>query len=500
MQEFVNFVRNIKKYNSDGEDNIFNDKSLLWDFIFESRPDLEQLSDHDIVAVFNNFLNPDSKQTSGVSDWRREVSEDLIKFYEEEIPKEVLQSLPEPDVGNPLKISIHDVKISSAYAWNLMLYKAFTTIYADKAGASKSWGNILEVGSGYGCLALNLIRTGRAKSYTIIDLHENLLNSFFFLSKTIPSDWSIKILSSKLLTKPDEKTVYFLTPGYIKQLDNINYDTALNSDSLGEMPKETASAYVEWIAHHLNPNGGIFLSKNGHLRSKVGVDRLSAYGYDKFKLIDFRPGVYSSTALDDFSHFIALGSSQSPWSIKQKKYLDVIGDLVRCGLSTDLDELLNRYVSDDLNASDVRLLDAMILNFKGDRFGSTGNVAIDYFFGFMYPMTGIGLKKSSIEHAIGYLSIGRSPHAKVYAYTYLYKLNIIGTKLLENQSGMIRYFCNQFVEEFSGFAGYFKYKVRMAQLLKKIRPRKIIGDSHIIKIKNIYMNIREGRGFGHGRG
>lgn len=500
MQEFIHFVRNIKKYNSDGEDNIFNDKSLLWDFIFESRLNLEELSDHDLVALFNNFLNPDSNQTSGVSDWKREVSEDLIKYFEEEIPKEVLQCLPEPDVGNPLKIPIHDIKISSAYAWNLMLYKAFTAIFADKVGASKSWGNILEIGAGYGCLALNLIRTGKAKSYTIIDLHENLLNSFFFLSKTIPSDWSIKILSSKFLLKPDEKTIYFLTPGYIKSLDQINYDTALNSDSFGEMPKITAAAYVSWIADHLSSNGGILLSKNGHLRSKVGVDRLSAYGYDKFKLIDLRPGVYSSTAVDDFSHFIALGSFQSPWSIEQKMYLDVIGDLIRCGLSNDLDELINRFVSDDLNDFDVRLLDAMILNFKGDRFGSTGNVAIDHFFGFMYPMCGIGSKKSSIEHAIGYLSVGRSPHAKVYAYTYLHKLNIIGAKLFENQPGMIRYFCNQFVEEFSGFTGYFKYKVRVAQLLKKIRPRKIIGDSNIIKIKNIYMNISEGRGFGHGRG
>ena len=93
-------------------------------------------------------------------------------------------------------------------------------------------------------MALNLIRTGRARSYTIIDLHENLLNCFYFLSKTIPLDWNIKILSNVQINKLEEKTIYLLCPGYINSLENTYFNVALNSDSLGEMPKNTASAYL----------------------------------------------------------------------------------------------------------------------------------------------------------------------------------------------------------------------------------------------------------------
>ena len=128
MQEFVQFVRGIQKYHSEGEINIFNEKSVLWGFILNSRLDLEKLQDDELISAFDNFLNPTSEQTSGVSDWKREASADLIQYYKEEIPAELIKQLPQPDVGNPLKIPIHDSQISTSYAWNLMLYKYFTAI------------------------------------------------------------------------------------------------------------------------------------------------------------------------------------------------------------------------------------------------------------------------------------------------------------------------------------------------------------------------------------
>jgi putative sugar O-methyltransferase len=499
MHDFIKFVRDIKKYHQDAEISVYNQKSVLWEFILDSRTNLGELSDDELIKTFDNFLNPNSEQTSGVSDWKRDLSNDLIKYYEEEIPKELLMQLPQPEVGNPVKISIHGKNISTAYAWNLMLYKTFTNIYEEKIGESTIWGDIVEIGAGYGCLALNLIKTRKARSYSIIDLHENLVNSLFYLSKTIPADWKIRILDRAPLVELDCNTIYFLTPGYIKSLNTINFDVALNSDSLGEMPEMTATSYVTWIHSHLNDNG-IFLSKNGHLRSSVGVDKLSKYKYDQLELIDFRPCTYSSSAFDDFSHFITLRKSDIPWSTNQVKYLDVIGDLIRCGISTDLDDLIERFLNDALNSADIDLLDAMIFNFNSYDFRLTGNDVIDLYFGFMNSMTGISSKNSSVDCAIGYLQVGLSPHARIYAHAYLYKHKVIGRKLLGMERKMIGYFCNILFSEFDGIGGYIKYMVRTRQLRLKIRPRGSLRLSKIITFKNLYMNIKERRAFGANRG
>jgi hypothetical protein len=412
----------------------------------------------------------------------------------------LIHELPESNVGNPRKFLLHDAYVSPSYAWNLILFKSFTNIYYEKIGKNEEWGDILEIGAGYGCLALNLIRTGRARSYTIIDLYENLLNSFYFLSKTIPLDWNIKILSNVQINKLEEKTIYLLSPGYINSLENIYFNVALNSDSLGEIPKNTASAYLVWIRKHLN-NSGIFISKNGHLRSSVGVDRLKDYGYDQFELIELRACHYSSSALDDFSHIIVLRSGKKgQWTNHQVKYLDVIGDLIRCGFSKDIEPIISRYVCDQLNEKDIKLLETMILNFNSDRYQKTGNLAVDLFFDFMYSMTEIKSKKESVESAIGYLQKGLSPHAKVYAYAYLYQLGIIRFKLISMESGMIQYLCNLLFNEFTGIGGYLKYKIRVRQLRKKILPRKDRGNNIIITLKNIYMNLEEKRNLNDKRG
>lgn len=495
--KFIKFVREIKKYHEESENNIFSKKSVLWDFILKFRLKLDKISDDELICLFDNFLNPESEQTSGVSGVKTKLTEELLRYYEEEIPRELVNELPEPNVGNPLKILIHDAYISSSYASNLMLFKSFTDIY-NKIRKNEEWGDILEIGAGYGCLALNLIRTGRARSYTIIDLEENLLNSFYFLSKT--TNYNIKILSNIKINKLEKKTIYLLSPGYINSLENIYFNVALNSDSLGEMPKNTASAYLTYIRKHLN-NNGIFISKNGHLRSSVGVDRLQDYGFDQFKLIELRACHYSSSALDDFSHLIALQSvKKSQWTNHQIKYLDVIGDLIRCGLSKDIEQLISRYVCDKLNEKDIKLLETMILNFNGDCYQKTGNLTIDLFFDFMYAMTEVKSKKGSVESAIGYLKKGLSPHAKVYAYAYLYKLGIIKFKLVSMESAMIQYLCNLLFNEFTGITGYFKYKIRVQQLRKKIWPRKDRGNSIIITLKNIYMNLKERRGLSLKRG
>lgn len=500
MEKFISFVRGIKKYHIEGEDNIFNKKSILWDFIFDSRLDLEDLSDNDLVAAFENFLNPTSQQTTGVSDWVREMSKDLIKYYEEEIPGELVRLLPEPDTGNPAKMSVHEGSISSAYAWNLMLYQMFTRIYDEKIGPQQRWGDAVEIGAGYGCLALNLIRTDKVRSYTIIDLHENLINSFYYLTKNIPTDWSIEIVSNTELFELTEKTIYLLSPGYINSLKSISYDIAFNSDSLGEMPKVTASSYVAWIRQHLKLSHGIFLSKNGHLRSSVGVDKLSSYGYEGFELIDLRASSCSSSALDDFSHFIALRRGDKRWSENQLKYIDVIGDLIRSGVSIDLNELINRFVTDDLNSGDIALLEGVMINFKTNNLHLTGNMAVDLYFGFMYSMVGLRSKNDSVDCAIGYLQIGLSPHARIYAYLYLFRLGVIGEKLINLESGMVQYFCNILFEEISGIRGRLKYLVRTEQLHRKIQPRSARRHAFIIDVKNLYMNLKEGRGISINRG
>jgi hypothetical protein len=48
---------------------------------------LDKISDDELICLFDNFLNAESKQTSGVSDVKTIITEELSRYYEEEIPE-----------------------------------------------------------------------------------------------------------------------------------------------------------------------------------------------------------------------------------------------------------------------------------------------------------------------------------------------------------------------------------------------------------------------------
>jgi hypothetical protein len=85
--KFIKFVRSIKKYEEESENNIYSKKSVLWDFILKDRVKLDKISDDELICLFDNFLNAESKQTSGVSDVKTIITEELSRYYEEEIPE-----------------------------------------------------------------------------------------------------------------------------------------------------------------------------------------------------------------------------------------------------------------------------------------------------------------------------------------------------------------------------------------------------------------------------
>ena len=173
VNDFLDYFHNF--YNSDGENNIFSQKALLWNRILEPRASLDQID----KTLLQDFLNPYTSLSAGTSDWVRNIDNDLIRYFLDKIPKSYLSNdIKIPQTGNPIMFPINDEgkEFSTPYAWNLMTFGNFTKMYEPHLNNNKKI-DIVEIGAGYGCAALLWMDTGLINSYTIIDLKENLINS-----------------------------------------------------------------------------------------------------------------------------------------------------------------------------------------------------------------------------------------------------------------------------------------------------------------------------------
>lgn len=500
-EDFLEFARNIDAYKDSEKENHFNKKSHLWDFILGSRINLNTADSEEIISTYSNFLNPGSNQTSGVSDWKRDINYNLIRYFEDMIPVSVLDKYPCPATGNPLLFKLHGKLSCTAHAWNLITLQIIMGAY-EKSQGSNHCSNIIEIGAGYGSSALNWIKSGKAKSYTIIDLCENLLNSYYYLSQNLPDGWELEVVRESTVFQ--ENKVYLLSPGYIDLLDDCYYDLAINSDSLGEMPVETAKAYVKWVHSHLKPNG-LFVSKNGHKRSRDAITQVSEYGYDVFQLLELRPAGFSSSAFDDFSHVIVLRKSESnvSWGANQITYLNTLADIFRCGVSDDLTELIKRYSDDCLSSTDVAFLSAC------ENFFTTGNLelvrrenqVIFYIFACMRHLPDFVQNAQAVRYSILYLLYGKSPNARVYAYMSLFRAGLIKQSDSSGDSPLVNYFVNFMICECGNpIKKYIYLRINSEYIKRKIKPRSDFHPSIFMKVKNLTLNFLESKKFSFDRG
>jgi len=351
-------IAEIAKYTERDRKNAFNQVSPIWNDIFGTRRGrVPQVSD------MENFLSPASRQTAGVSTWQHALGKGLQEYLSEHLDMRLLQSLPMPPVGNPQLCDFRGQTVSVAYLLRFLTWQKSQLALDHLDPSSKI--DVVEIGAGYGCIAELWIRSGRVNSYTIIDLPENLYNSAYYLMKT--TGWEVRLVDD-VLREVSPNTIHLVTPGQLERIAFAEYDLALNTDSLGEMPKETAVAYVGWLAEHLK-KGGLFFSKNGHRRgsSNAGVPAVSEYGYQRFELLSLAPSSTCTSAFDDFSHVALLRRSEGEarWEPGDVVRLDTLSNLYATGLSQDLAAISERYSRKSLTADDLLFLEWCRRFFEG---------------------------------------------------------------------------------------------------------------------------------------
>lgn len=487
MSPIQNLIHDLPAYLDCEEQNVFNRKSVLWEELLGRRDDLSAAG---VEQRLQDFLAPGSTQASGTSAWSMDGTDTVLAYIEEKIDRDLYQRFSMPSTGGPTTFSFLDRQASMPFLWRFLTFQRSRN--ALRFLPEGEAFNVLEVGAGYGCVADLWIQSGRAKSYTIIDLPENLINSAFYLSTNHPT-WTINLVDSDLV-EPQPHSINLLTPGHIRNVSFDCFDLALNSDSLGEMPKKTAQAYVDWIHGHLR-DGAVFFSKNGHRRGydNFGVAQVSEYGYEKFGVREFAPNDYCTSAFDDFSHIAVLQKGGARPDTDRVRTMDTLANLYATGLSADIAPVAERFVAEALTDDDRDFLGWAERFFRGVR---TAPVAghLSYLCSYL---TALGKGASSTENLNEidvYLETGRSDNAIIYCDMFIrFFAGRADREVLRIPA--VRHYSPEFdgFDRDSWLVRKLKYRLRFDVIRKKINPYSPVTRSTLMLAKNLALNLKQKR-------
>lgn len=268
---------------------IFADTSSLWQDVFSQRSNFPSADD------FTRMLAPNSPFAAGIGMGRpmdlatyRARYEDWVSRYGPSVDAADLKRWPEPAVGTPTVLEHQGYRASVIYLKNFALAKVIEDAVARHHARGRDL-KVLEIGAGYGGVAEILLRKGIAASFTDVDLPENLFLAAQFVQAAFP-EASGAVINRAAPQDGKAAQLRFLLPNDLPLLDDEEFDLAVNTVSLGEMPAATAQAYVAWISTHVAPDG-LFISHNAHAVHDLGevVQRQSAYGFERFRLLEMRP-------------------------------------------------------------------------------------------------------------------------------------------------------------------------------------------------------------------
>ena len=145
---------------------------------------------------------------------------------------------------------------------------------------------ILEIGAGYGNLASKLKTIFKKSKYIIIDLPEVLLIQNYYLNIFNSSLKIINLIdnSETNIKKLDnyDFDIALIPFSDFKKFKNIQFELAINTRSLGEMPKEVLDYYIKWIEDNISTDG-LFYNTNRYVFTKSkDKNKVRDYPFDNF--------------------------------------------------------------------------------------------------------------------------------------------------------------------------------------------------------------------------
>jgi hypothetical protein len=147
---------------------------------------------------------------------------------------------------------------------------AYCTYRIGTLKAALGLTSICEIGAGFGGTAFQVSRTGLFNRYTMVDLPSSCTLQGFFLMKVLGQD-AVALFGEDPSSRPVEVLPYW------EFFDrHRHFDLVFNRDSMPEMPRAQADAYLKEMAHRR----ATFFSVNqetGTDTGEVGVPQLNVH-------------------------------------------------------------------------------------------------------------------------------------------------------------------------------------------------------------------------------
>ncbi len=196
-------------------------------------------------------------------------------------------SLDYPRVGAPYGIMIGDRLITRETGRHLhAAVRLREVVTTNVPWASADGARIIEIGGGFGGVAMWYMRLlqGQPGTYTIIDLP--LMNAFqaYFLGMTYGIG-HVSLYGERNTSGP----IRIAPPASITETE-MEADVVFNQDSMPEMSEATARGYLSWMNDNLS---GVFVSCNQEVGTFRGVEQVVvselASDYDNLERISRQP-------------------------------------------------------------------------------------------------------------------------------------------------------------------------------------------------------------------
>ncbi len=315
------------------QEGLTDKTSLLWESIFGSRINFPSI---DEFMVFRR-----NGATYGVGDPIYIDQELLVEHCRKNaillkmdgITEDFLSKVSESTIGSPRLSSDHILGFEASPNFLKNLRNAFRIYNFCKEKFSDKEISICEIGAGYGMLSSMLHQLFNIKTYTYIDLPQNLYLTSLYLT-TIHPEKKYQFLKFEKNSKIDLLDLNFVFASDVEKFTG-EFDLIINIDSFGEMPLETASEYLNWVRDNLSLNGFLYSDNRVRVRENCGPMNFSDFGYlSGFEIISIEGTRYQAEILNQSHHLLFL--QKKPNQNYQSKHWDLASILYTFGLANSI--------------------------------------------------------------------------------------------------------------------------------------------------------------------
>ena len=289
------------------------------------------------LETLDRMLELGNPVNSWIDDFNYVIDSTILDIESLVIQK--LLAIGEPNYGNPRKdCRVGEIFYSSNFV-HQVLYAAKIIEAANAAGISNP--RILEIGGGLGGIAY-LLKSyyGSSCTYYVVDLPEGLFIQEWYLKNVIPQVESANKLTANTCNFIEFGFNYI--NGYVLDSQKINFDIAINIDSMQEMNAKAVGSYIKYIESNIAKNG-IFYFQNHYGHSPESVSEPSEYPFDEYwevSAIEAAPQIECCCSSEQLRLILQRRSHPNNSQMRTAKLRKVWGSFMQIGNANVSDEIV----------------------------------------------------------------------------------------------------------------------------------------------------------------